>query len=327
MKPDEKIELSREHCVFNGYVQAFKEHRPITISPDIFWLLIIQGFANHVNNNVEKLRSMFVDFEGKKELTVIRYNMTPRTAQEKDWNGIFSELVDQISSYTGREITETLEPNFTTTTTVSKAVGQLSIMCAMKKYFSYHVIMCICHFPYIIVEGSKSDWEQIIQKLENLRKYDLDDWVDILKPILSKIVESKEGKVDEKFWNNMIHIQPSKGAYRPGYVDGWFVNFFLYNIYGNRVGGRVSDKDDDLTSEMLTVPFKLTVNDVSTDCEFVAGFVGTSQDPETKCIKPEIGWIIREDDKEKKRKEAEEIERKKAEARSRGRVVIKESKA
>ncbi|KAK8836535.1 hypothetical protein M9Y10_037796 [Tritrichomonas musculus] len=325
MKPDEKIELSKEHCVFNGYVTAFKEHRPITISPDIFWLLIIQGFANHVNNNAEKLRSMFVNFEGKRELTVKREDMTPQTAKEEDWNGIFSEFVDQIKTYTGEEITETLEPKFTTTTNVTKAVGQLSIMCAMKKYFSYHVIMCICHFPYIIIEGSTADWQQIIEKLEKLRKFDLDDWVNELTPILTKIVESKEGKVDKEFWNNMIHIQPSRGAYRPGYVDGWFVKFFLYNIYGKRVCGKVSDNDDDLTSEMLTIPFKLTFMDKTTDCEFVAGFVGTSQDPETRSIKPEIGWIIREEDKEKKKREAEAIEKKRKEAKSHGHVVIKES--
>ena len=100
MKPDEKIMFQKEHSVFNGFVSAFKEHRPITISPDIFWLLIIQGFANHVNNNAEKLRHMFVNFDGKKELTVTREGITPETAKEDDWNGIFAEFVDQISSYT-----------------------------------------------------------------------------------------------------------------------------------------------------------------------------------------------------------------------------------
>lgn len=329
MKDEEKIMFQKEHCVFNGFVSAFKEHRPITISPDIFWLLIIQGFANHVNNNAEKLRHMFVNFDGKKELTVTRESITPETAEVKDWNGIFDDFVKQISSYTGEEITETLEPNFTTTTKISKAVGQLSIMCAMKKYFDYHVIMCICHFPYIIIEGTTDDWEQLILKLEKIRKYELDDWVNELKPILAKIVETKKGNVDKEFWNNMIHIQPKRGPYNPGYVDGWFVKFFLYNIYGKKVNGRVGDRDDDLTSEMLTIPFKLTVipPGKTTDCEFVAGFVGTSHDPVTKSIKPEIHWIIREEDKEKKKKELEEIERKRQEARTRGHVVIKESKA
>ena len=65
------------HAVFNGYVEAYKQHRPITISPDIIWLLIIQEFANQINNNTESLRSMFVNFDGKQELTVKQDNMMP----------------------------------------------------------------------------------------------------------------------------------------------------------------------------------------------------------------------------------------------------------
>lgn len=331
MKPDERIEFINQHCVFNGFVQAYKEHRPITISPDIIWLLIIQGFANHVNNNSEKLRSMFVDFEGQKHLTVRRTNITPKTATIKDWDKIFSEFVGQISGFTGPEIAETLEPAFTTTTDITRAVGDLSIMCAMKKYFTYEVMMCICHFPFIVVEGTVEDWEKIANKLEKIRKFELDFWVDTLLPIISKIIDTKKGNVDQKFWNDMIHIQPKRGPYNPGYVDGWFVNFFLYDIYGDKIGGRVGDKrKDELTSEMLTIPFVLTVDDgvssCSTDCEFVAGFVGVSQDPNTKSIKPEIGWIIREEDKEQKEKDRLEIERLREEAEREGDAYIRESK-
>jgi hypothetical protein len=28
--------------------------------------------------------------------------------------------------------------------------------------------------------------------------------------------------------------------------------------------------------------------------EFIAGFVGVAQDPETLCLRPEIGWAVRE---------------------------------
>lgn len=32
------------HPVLQGFVNAYKNHRPMTISPDIIWLLIIQAF-------------------------------------------------------------------------------------------------------------------------------------------------------------------------------------------------------------------------------------------------------------------------------------------
>lgn len=326
MNENDKIEFNPNHAVFNGYVKAFKEHRPITISPDIFWLLIIQSFANHVNNNSERLRPMFVNFDGKQELTVKRENMTPESATLDDWNEIFNEFAIKISDFTGLEIKETLEPNFSTTTPITKAVGQLSIMNAMKEYFDYHVIMCVCAFPFIVVQGTVNDWQYIISKLENLRKFKLEDWVDKLIPIIQKIIDTKKGNIDTEFWNNMIHIVPENGIYEPGYIDGWFINFFLYTIYGDEVGNRIYDESDDLSSEMLTVPFKLTVAENNYDCEFVAGFVGISQVEKDKSIMPQIHWLVRLEDKEKKSREKMEIELKKRQAKMNHDVIIKHSK-
>jgi hypothetical protein len=36
---------------------AFYEHRPITLSPDVVWFTIAQGFATHVDLNAEALRA------------------------------------------------------------------------------------------------------------------------------------------------------------------------------------------------------------------------------------------------------------------------------
>ena len=68
---DDLVELDKKP-VITGYLRAYQNHYPITISPDIVRLLICQGPSQYVNNNSEELRSMFVDFEGKKMLTVIR---------------------------------------------------------------------------------------------------------------------------------------------------------------------------------------------------------------------------------------------------------------
>lgn len=50
--------------------QAYADHRPFVLSPDMIWLLISQGFAQHVNANHESLRKYFVDFSGKQSLVV-----------------------------------------------------------------------------------------------------------------------------------------------------------------------------------------------------------------------------------------------------------------
>merc|ERR1712178_243953 len=46
--------------------QAYRNHFPLKITPDIIWITIMQGFARHVNKTPEKFRSYFVSHQGKK---------------------------------------------------------------------------------------------------------------------------------------------------------------------------------------------------------------------------------------------------------------------
>lgn len=62
------IRVNTSHSFLVAAFQAFKEHRPLIISPDHIWLLILQAFAVHVRQNAEELRHKFVAHDGKKEL-------------------------------------------------------------------------------------------------------------------------------------------------------------------------------------------------------------------------------------------------------------------
>lgn len=299
MKEDQQIIFQHgDHPVFNGFVWAYKNHRPITISPDIFWILINQAFSNHVSLKAEELRSMFVNFEGKKELFVEKPDLDINTMTSKDWEQeFFPEFVEQISQYTGKCITDALTPNFTTTTPISLAVGQLSIMSTMKQYFSFRGMVCGCGIPYITIEGSVEDWRKIVEKLNHLKKYHFEWFTDDISPIIEKIIETKLGKVDNKFWKDMIRIKDGTGYYDPDKVDGWFTKFFPFNDEGKYNDGYIT-KGDDLQSEMLDVPFILDVvypgKTERKFCVIYAGFVGLTQNKENGSFKPEIGWIIKE---------------------------------
>ena len=67
---NKKLVYFGEHTIFEGFYQAYVNHCPIVLSPDIFWTLIIQGFTRHVLANSEKLRDKFVDFDGKKTICI-----------------------------------------------------------------------------------------------------------------------------------------------------------------------------------------------------------------------------------------------------------------
>ena len=120
--------------LLNGFYEAHTNHYPIRIKPDDIWLLIVQAFSNHVNANSEELRNYFVNFEGKKTLSVL-YIIDDIKKIDKNILENFSQQINkQMIQYLGDKILETLTPNFSTTTNDSKIICQLSIMGAFKKY-------------------------------------------------------------------------------------------------------------------------------------------------------------------------------------------------
>ena len=63
-KPENIVSFGN-HSLLQGLITAYENHKSITLSPDIIWLLIVQGFSYHVAENKEELRSMFVSFENR----------------------------------------------------------------------------------------------------------------------------------------------------------------------------------------------------------------------------------------------------------------------
>lgn len=294
--PNQELILDyMQHPIFDGFVSAYKNHRPITISPDIIWILIVQAFSNYVSANHESLRSKFVNFEGKKELLVKRLDLVYDQMTTEDWASFFPEFVKQISEYTGKSITDTLTPEFTTTTPISLAVGQLSIMSTMKHYFSFRMMVAGCGIPHITIEGSIDDWERILSKLENLNAYDFQWFTNKVSPIIEEIIQTKKGNVNTQFWKDMVRIKNGRGFYDPSGVDGWFTNFFPYNDEGERRRGLIKSGSN-LQKELLEVPFTLDIvsgqSVKSLKMQFLAGFVGLTQNEKTGSLKPEIGWIV-----------------------------------
>lgn len=56
-----------------------------------------------------------------------------------------------------------------------------------------------CGIPEVTIEGSVEDWEEIIRRLDYLSKYDLKWWTTELKPVIRKIIDSKEERLTKAF--------------------------------------------------------------------------------------------------------------------------------
>lgn len=299
------------HPVIVGYLKAYQNHYPITISPDIAWLLICQGFSNHVNSNPEKIRSQILSFEGKKMLTVQRNVSDLNNMANFPWETIFPEFAKQISEYTGKPLINNLTSNFTTTTPTTQIASQITIMESMKEFFNYKVTFIGCGISEITVEGSVKDWQQILKRLDYLAQFDLKWWTSELKPVIQKIIDTKKGKLDKQFWMNMVkyHKLGVYGAHDG--IDGWLLKFYPYlqapataenkavaPLNFQRSAFKEIKSVNVLPKELANVPFLLEIKDSSGiltqsyRMEFWAGFMGLKQDQQSFNVKPEIGWAI-----------------------------------
>lgn len=287
-----------------GAIKAYNDHRPFVISPDAIWLLITQGFANHVANNAEDLRSQFVDFEGKARLEV-RYDAN--SVNLMTWDDLFSGFPKMIAEHTNKELITTLTSDFTTTTVASQTASAITIMSAFDSYFDYYGAVVLCGIPEIILEGTPEDWNKILTKAEYLRKYKLDWWIDELMPVLDKIKKSAEGDIDKEFWRNMVKYEPDETCGLEGYVDGWIVKLFPYFDSGNKRNLEAQLSISSLTgtglpSELVKVDLTYHYEDGDIDetvlLEIWAGFIGLRQDKESFALKPEIGWFVKKKDEE-----------------------------
>lgn len=214
---------------------AFFGHHPLILSPDMIWLTIAQGLANHVDQHAEKLRDRFVHHEGKKELVIERPEFV-KGSKANDWEGVFPDFVDLIKANSAEGISELIENDFSTTGKVERVVSYITLMDTVQHYFSY-TMCCGCGFPSITLTGTSADWQKIRHKAEQLKEFDLDWWLSALLPALDQFVEAAGGNPDLNFWRSlcMINTGTSFPVYEP--LTGWVQVFFPYLISPGRERG------------------------------------------------------------------------------------------
>lgn len=283
---------------FDGMYEAYANHRPFVLSPDMIWLLISQGFARHVNANHEALRNRFVDFTGK--ATLIVQAGCKLDDPTLSWEELFPGFMKQIKQYAGKELVDGLTCDFSTTTSVEKIASQITVMEAVKPYFEFVIMYIGCGIPEITLEGTPKDWEKVLEKARKLKTYDLDWWISELEPLLTEFVNASKGKVDKDFWRNMFkyHSQEKYGA--PKIIDGWIIKFFPYDKHGKRNNLKQLAGSSNLPQELVKVDLKFieAYNDtvINIPLELWAGFVGLQQNNENFALRPQIGWMVRKKD-------------------------------
>ena len=180
-----------ENPFIKGMIDAFADHRPVVLSPDVIWFLICQGFAHYVNDNPEQLRDLFVDHDGKIDLVV--QTGKELLSGEADWESIVDSFYLQIRDNTKGGIADIMSQKFSTTGVNEHIVSEIVLMETCKSYFNYIVMYLSCGIPSITLTGTPEDWQSILDRTRKLRAYGIDWWVDDLEPILEEFVKASNG--------------------------------------------------------------------------------------------------------------------------------------
>lgn len=275
----------------DAFLFAYNNHCDVILSPDDVWLKITIEFSKYVNKNSEKMRNLFVDHEGKKELSVT----TGAETDESDWNEFFTLMETKIQENTKSEIKDILVNNFSTTSNIERLLSTSVIMNTFKNYFSYMRIIPCCGIRNILFKGELSDWELLYSKLCKLEEFSVDDfwtnYITELKPTILQFIKTYKNNVDVDFWNKIMDIE--NGTYGSGsttYFSGWILKF--YGIYKQI-------ESDEIKDELIDVPVKIInkLTGITKNVNIVGGLTGISKFEINNYIayKPQMALIVYHD--------------------------------
>jgi hypothetical protein len=284
---------------------AYAQHRPLSISPDMIWLLICQGFTKHIDFHAEELRSKFVQHPGKIKISIATepFSMTFHKGNpDNPWELMFPAFADSINKYVGNDFAKLIVSNFTTTTPTDKAAFEVTLMDAMSNYFEYEATTA-CGIPQIYLEGSLSDWQKIKENIQKLRGYNIDNWINSLEPIIDEFINVKNGKINHDFWQSIYKLSGGSGG---PFINGWVIKLFPYlnsssdkprtNKYmdSEPTENFSGLKSNDFYIGLSQADFVWDYIGTKFEMEFVAGFIGVVQDKTSLALRPEIGWAVKD---------------------------------
>ena len=299
---EDNLMLIGKDAFYRSIVNAYANHQSVTLSPDMVWLVISQGFARYVNAHAEELRPQLVNHDGKMDLA-IQTNKNLLT-EDVDWPSLIGDFSSQINKYTKNGIAKTITSDFTTTGSVERVASQITLMESVKSYFEYIVYRIACGTPTITLQGTVEDWLRVLEKTKQLKQYGLETWIDALEPILQEFIQTANGHPNQAFWKSMVKkhtVATLEGGGcspdKPTELDGWLLKLFPDENGKTREKVKHTTK---MPSEYVRVNFKYRVINPAdgsliseTPMELWAGFIGAECDTVSNTVTPKMGWLVR----------------------------------
>ncbi|KAH7191862.1 uncharacterized protein B0J16DRAFT_368172 [Fusarium flagelliforme] len=231
-----------------GAVEAWAQHQHFVIRPDEVWFEVLSQMNLYMSANSEKLRDMFVEFDGKEKIVV----------EGDSWEGIIVSFGDEMNNRVKTKwLKDWILPNFTTSTPQDDVTATILMMGLMKTFFDFEG-MIICGIPSVTLLGEREDWVKLRDKLDRLYEFgdDAGLFADALKPIMKRFVSSWDGDEETKeFWEQIVRAKKKwscgEGASEWD-VSGWITGFQFFERDGKRRGfDPWADEDEDEEEESV----------------------------------------------------------------------------
>ncbi len=262
---------------------AFSKHLPLSLSPDMIWLAILQGFTRHVKVHATELEGRLMNQPGKHVIRVVVHQL--------DWPVVFEKFATALEQHTGPQIRE-WQSDFSTTGPVERTASQIALMDVFSPYVQY-LCVCLCGIPSITLQGCEGDWVRLREKLARLRGYEADEWIAELDEILAQFVEACRGNVDRAWWQQIYKLKPRYGGED---IEGWLGAFFPYLRHEDQTFTRPRVRGQSFTTDIVPpgiseVGLKLVSPIGSETLRLISGFVGV-EDLGAEGVAPKIGWAV-----------------------------------
>lgn len=324
--------IAYNNGLVNGILRAFQQDLHLVLRADDVWLSILTQFNLFVNANAEFLRSHFVAHEGKKELMV---DIQPYSLSSINV-GHFAQAMTLLihENLVDVELRDWILPNFSTTTDNDKSVAAIVMMGTLQEYFEFS-LSGGCGFPSVTLLGERSDWEEILCRVQKLPKYgdQPTEWSRLLIPIIENMIASFDQPNSQQvkdFWLQACHSagRDGSGNGKIETLSGWLTAFCFWDEKGARIAevshehlrhrgsGKPVDRKrltldgvsypllrpKEIPKGVITVP--VTVQDFLTGFEhkttMVAGSVGMTGkavegSSELTIVQPRSGWWMLQD--------------------------------
>jgi hypothetical protein len=247
-RPDEQVFKAgiypSSDSFVRGAIVAWANHQSLVLRPEAVWFEILAQLNFYMTGHAEEVRHLFVNFQGKEEITVL----------ELTWKKVIAAFASEIQKRVKtRWLLGWVTPGFSTSTRNDNLTATVLMMGLMQHYFQFTGGI-ICGIPSVTLLGTRQDWVKLSLKLDHLADFGAEParYARNLKPILGRFVQTWDephSRAVRSFWSQIVRANKvfSCGAGPAEFaVSGWITGFMHWREDATLVApnGTVAQPDD-----------------------------------------------------------------------------------